>query len=152
MARASHVAEWWREPLDLSGLEAKYGLRIDGLDPGHVLIILNDAAPIGWIQSYLWADYPAHAVRLGADSDSAGLDLAIGEPEQIGIGLGPAILRGFVREIARSNPSVRAVICDPETNNRRSVRAFEKAGFVSVRAVQLPDEDFHREVMRLDIV
>ena len=44
-----------------------------GLD-AYVYPIESAERPIGWI------DYPAHAARLGAESDTGGIDLAIGEP------------------------------------------------------------------------
>jgi aminoglycoside 6'-N-acetyltransferase len=145
-----HVAAWWNEPLDLPGLERKYGPRLDGTEPCHVFIIEREATPIGWIQWYLWSDYAKHAAKLGAGSDSAGVDLAIGEPSHIGLGLGPAALRKFIEEVVFSNSEVRSVLCDPEEKNLRSVRAFEKAGFKVIRTVQHRGEECRRHVVRFD--
>jgi aminoglycoside 6'-N-acetyltransferase len=49
----SHVDAWWHEPLDRAGLEQKYGLRIDGIEPTHVFIIEHQGQPIGWIRDPL---------------------------------------------------------------------------------------------------
>ena len=147
---APHVAAWWNERLDLPGVEAKYGPAVDGIEPIHVFVIEHDGRPIGWIQWYCWSDYPDHAGHLGAEPTAAGIDLAIGEPGMTGLGLGPAIVREFVSQVIFLNPEIRAVVSDPEENNLRSLRAFEKAGFKVVRTVRLPGEDCRRQVVRLD--
>lgn len=85
---APHVAVWWNERFDMSSLEAKYGPAIDGSEPVHVYVVEHRGAQIGWIQWYRWRDFPEHANRLGADASSAGIDLAIGEIEMTGRGLG----------------------------------------------------------------
>ena len=147
---APHVAAWWNERLDLPGVEAKYGPRVNGTEPTHMFVIEQEARPIGWIQWYLWSDYPEHARQLGAEPASAGIDLAIGELSMTGVGLGRVAIREFVRQVVFSNPEVRAVVSDPEENNLRSLRAFEKAGFKVVRTVRLMGEGCKRQVVRLD--
>jgi len=67
-----------------------------------------------------------------------------------GLGLGPAAIREFVRQVVFSNPEVRAVVSDPEESNLRSLRAFEKAGFNVVRTVRLTGDACRRHVVRLD--
>jgi hypothetical protein len=76
-----HVLAWWHEPIDLHGIEAKYGPRIDGIEPTHVFAIEYHHRPVGWIQWYRWSDYQEHAQQLRAELESAGIDLAIGERE-----------------------------------------------------------------------
>lgn len=147
-----HVAAWWKESLDLAGMEAKYGPRVDGTEPTHVFIVEQDGERIGWIQWYLWADYPEHARQLGAAPSSAGIDFAIGELRLTGLGLGPAIIREFLEQFVFSNPTVSAVIADPEESNLRSLRAFEKAGFRVERAVRLAGESVRRKLVQLDRV
>lgn len=145
---APHVARWWNERADLASIEAKYGPRVDRAEPTHVSIVEHEGSAIGWIQWYLWADYPEHSRQLGADESSAGIDLAIGEVGMTGLGLGPVILSKFLKEFACSHPAVRAVVTDPEETNFRSVRAFMKAGFRAINAVQLVGEESKRIVMR----
>jgi aminoglycoside 6'-N-acetyltransferase len=146
---APHVDAWWHERLDLAGVAEKYGPRVDGVDPTHVFVIEHEGYAIGWIQWYLWADYPAHALQLGAEPSSAGIDLAIGEFRMTGLGLGPVAIRGFLDQIVFRDASVSAVIADPEERNVGSVRAFQKAGFRVVNTVQLRGESFMRQVVRL---
>ena len=147
---APHVAAWWNERLDLSSVEAKYGPRVDGSEPTHVFVIEQEVRPIGWIQWYLWSDYSDHAGKLGAEPGSAGIDFAIGELCMTGLGLGPTAIRQFVRQVVFSTSDVGSVVSDPQENNNRSLRAFEKAGFKVVRTVQLTGEAYRRRVVRLD--
>ena len=149
---APHVAAWWNDPFDLPSLEAHYGPCIDGTEPVHVHVIEVDRVPIGWFQWYRWRDFPQHAIQLGADNRSAGIDYAIGEIEMTGRGLGPAIIRQFAREYIFPDPDMAAIVADPEVNNLRSVGAFKKAGFSIVNTVQLAGEGFERHVVRLDRV
>jgi aminoglycoside 6'-N-acetyltransferase len=145
-----HIIAWWRDPSDLASIEAKYLPRIAGMEPTHVYIIERETQSIGWIQWYRWADYPEHAGRLGAPTDAAGIDLAIGEKELLGQGLGPAVIRQFLAEIVFTELGIASVVADPEVENLRSQAAFRKAGFSVVRTVQLPGEDYERHVVRRD--
>ena len=143
-----HVHTWWHERLDLPGLEAKYGPRIDGAEPTHVFMIECNGQAIGWIQWYRWSDYPSHAQQLETPMDFAGIDLAIGEPARIGRGLGPQVIRRFLELIVFSDSSIAGVIVDVEQNNLRSLGAFQKAGFTAVKTVQLRAEEFQRCVLK----
>ena len=145
----SHVARWWNESTDPVSLLAKYGPRIDGADPTHVFVIEYLRRPVGWIQWYRWADYPEHASQLGADPQSVGIDLAIGEKETTGMGLGPIVIYQFLDQMIFVDPAVTAVITDPPEENVRSLRAFGKAGFTVANTVILQGENFRRNVVRL---
>jgi aminoglycoside 6'-N-acetyltransferase len=147
---APHVAVWWNERFDLASLEAKYGPAIDGSEPIHVYLIQSEGVPIGWIQWYRWRDFPKRAIQVGAGPMWAGIDLAIGEVEMTGRGLGPAVIREFGTNYIFTNGDVGAIVADPSTINRRSVSAFRKAGFKIVDTVQLVDEPFERHIVRLD--
>jgi RimJ/RimL family protein N-acetyltransferase len=147
---APHVNAWWRERLDLTSIEAKYGARIDGDEPTHVFVMEHGGRPVGWMQWYLWSDYPRHAVQVRAEFTSAGIDLAIGELAMTGLGLGPVAIREFLAQIVFADPCVTAVVTDPEEVNVRSLRAFRKAGFTLTDTVQLAGENFKRRVVRMD--
>jgi aminoglycoside 6'-N-acetyltransferase len=147
---APHVAAWWHETLDLASVHAKYGPRVDGAEPTHVFVIEQDGRSVGWIQWYLWSDYPEHALQLRAEPGSAGIDLAIGERAMTGLGLGPSAIREFLRQIVFADSGISAVITDPEEHNFRSLRAFQKAGFLMTNTVQLAGENFKRRVVRID--
>jgi aminoglycoside 6'-N-acetyltransferase len=78
----------------------------------------------------------------------AGVDLFIGEEDLVGRGLGSEVLVRFAREVVFAGTGVTAVVATVEEGNRRSWRAFEKAGFQHVRDVE-EDGRPHR-LMRLD--
>jgi aminoglycoside 6'-N-acetyltransferase len=90
-------------------------------------VIVVDGRPAGMIQTY-----------------EGEVDLLIGEEELTGRGLGPRILTRFVDELAGRD----IVFAHVEEGNRRSWRAFEKAGFRHVRDVE--EDGLPHRLMRLD--
>lgn len=147
---APHVAAWWNEPFDLVSLDAKFRPRIEGSEPIHMYLIQFEGVPIGWIQWYRWGDFPKHAIQLGASDRSAGIDLAIGEIEMTGRGLGPVVIREFGTNYIFADVNLDAIVADPSVSNLYSVSAFKKAGFKIVGTVQLADEAFERHVVCLN--
>ena len=93
---------------------------------GRYLILL-DGREAGMIQTY--------------DGE---VDLLIGEEELTGKGLGPQVLTKFVAELVPTDVAFALV----EEGNRRSWRAFEKAGFRHVSDVE--EEGLPHRLMRLD--
>jgi len=148
---APHVDAWWHDARDLAGLEQKYGPRIDGIEPTHVFIIEHESRPIGWIQWYRWSDYPKHAAKLEAEPTAAGIDLSIGEVSIVGKGIGSSAIREFILNVVSAESGISAVVTDPEERNGRSCRAFEKAGFVPMRTVELEGENVRRRIMHLSL-
>ena len=125
-------------------------LASDGTEPTHVFIIEYGQHPIGWIQWYLWSDYPEHSHQLGAEPTAAGIDLAIERKNFfIGKGLGSTAILKFIEQVVFTNAKIISCIADPENLNSSSVRAFEKAGFVTVGKVQLAGELVQRNIVRL---
>jgi aminoglycoside 6'-N-acetyltransferase len=96
------------------------------------------------IQTYLVSDYPEWEAIVEVGADVAGVDLLIGEEELVGRGLGPQILARFAREVVTAS----AVVATVEEENRRSWRAFEKAGFRHVCDVE--EDGRPNRLMRLD--
>jgi RimJ/RimL family protein N-acetyltransferase len=140
--RREHVARWWRDDIDES--LAEYRAAIEGREPtDHYLIVIEGRA-IGMIQTYLVSDYPEWENVVHVGPDVAGVDLLIGDQKQTGVGLGPRILAQFVRDVV----TARAAVASVDESNRRSWRAFEKAGFRYERDVE-EDGRPHR-LMRLD--
>ena len=132
-----HVLPWWRDE------DAE-----DHLDPTEHFIIELDGEPVGMIQTYLVDDYPEWKAVVGTEPDLAGLDLLIGEEDAVGRGLGPRVISQFAREVVFARPETKAVVATVEEENRRSWRAFEKAGFRRVRDVE--EEGRPHRLMRLD--
>lgn len=132
-----HVALWWRDE------RAE-----DHLDPNEHFVIELDGAPIGMIQTYRVDDYPEWKSVVGDEPDLAGVDLLIGEEDLVGRGLGSQVLELFARRVVFVRPETKAVIATVEEGNRRSWRAFEKAGFRHVRDVE--EEGRPHRLMRLE--
>lgn len=115
----------------------------------YLFLIEFDEVPIGCIQWYRWSDYSEHAGRIGASRRSAGVDLLIGRPDMIGVGIGPAAIWKICTELIFVDPAIDAVVSDPEEANVQSLRAFAKAGFQLSRKLRLPRETETRCIVRL---
>jgi len=102
----------------------RLGYRQPGWDS---FILCVQGRTVGYLQSYNLAKDTGRTFPLERRA-TRGLDLFIGEPAYLGQGHGAAFLR-LVAECLLARPDVRRVIGDPEPANRRSRRAFEKAGF-----------------------
>jgi aminoglycoside 6'-N-acetyltransferase len=140
-----HVRRWWRDPID----EA-IDKRRQGIEEGRTeqYLIFVDGRPSGLIQTYLVADSPDWEAIVGAEPGLAGVDLLIGEEELVGRGLGPEVLQAFAREVVFARPETHACLATVEEPNRRSWRAFEKAGFRHVRDVE--EDGLPHRLLRLD--
>jgi aminoglycoside 6'-N-acetyltransferase len=140
-----HVRRWWRDPID----EA-IAKRLQGIEAGRTeqYLIVVDGRPGGIIQTYLVADSPEWEEIVGAEPGLAGVDLLIGEEDLVGRGLGPQVLEAFTRDVVFARPQTNACVATVEEANRRSWRAFEKAGFRHVRDVV--EDGLPHRLMRLD--
>ena len=141
-----HVARWWRDDVDDS--LAEYRAAIEGREPTDHFLIEVDGRQAGMVETYLVSDYPEWEKIVQVGAGVAGVDLLIGEAELIGRGLGPRILTAFARDVVFANPEIHAVVAAVEEPNRRSWRAFEKAGFRHVRDVA--EDGLPHRLMRLD--
>ena len=145
-----HVRLWWGEPLDAAGVEQEFGPSIDGSDPTLVFVATLAGRPIGMVQTYLLSDTPDYETAVGV-TGAAGMDLFIGEPDLLGMGLGKAIVRRFVTDIGwTAFPQAKRYMAGPSAHNVRSRRTFEAAGFVYVRQVDVPGEPDPEAVMVLE--
>lgn len=149
-----HVSRWWQDPPRATYPDdelEKYRRRIvgDDADPTVLFFIRHRGRPIGFIQCYRIDDYDEYGRALALDVPSAGIDLFIGEPESIGKGHGPALIRVFLREIVFARYDVAECVIGPSVKNLSAIRAYEKAGFVFERDVAVPDEPDPEHLMRI---
>ena len=144
--RAEHVAEWWRDPLEIAVEKRREAL--EGRREVDHYVILEDERPLGMIQTYRVGHHAEWGELIGAEPEAAGVDLFVGEPDAVGRGLGPEILQQFARTIAFARPETTALVATVEEANRRSWRAFEKAGFRHVRDVE--EDGLPHRLMRLE--
>ena len=140
-----HVRRWWRDPIDEAIAKRRQGIE-EGRTDQYLIVV--DGRPAGIIQTYLVAESPDWEEIVGAERGLAGVDLLIGEEELVGRGLGPEVLRAFAREVVFARPATHACVATVEEPNRRSWRAFEKAGFRHVRDVE--EDGLPHRLLRLD--
>ena len=139
------VRRWWRDPEESLG-HAEDSLA--GRDPTVYFLIVVEGRPVGLIQTYLVSDNPDWEQVVGPGEGLAGVDLLIGEEDAAGRGLGPQVLAQFASEVVFARPGTQAVVATVEEPNRRSWRAFEKAGFRHVRDVE--ETGLPHRLMRLE--
>jgi aminoglycoside 6'-N-acetyltransferase len=139
-----HVRRWWRDSRTLDETVAHYLPAIRGEEPTDHYVIVVDGRDVGMIETYLVSDHPEWESIVEVGQGVAGVDLLIGEEDLVGHGLGPAVLRAFARDQVRAPVVVAAV----DQENRRSWRAFEKAGFIYSRDVE--EEGRPHRLMRLE--
>jgi aminoglycoside 6'-N-acetyltransferase len=153
-----HVYAWWGvhaapDGLGGAGLDAatldavlaEYGEPMAGRGTTECFVILADDRPVGFIQWYRLADEHDYAAAIG-EADGAAMDLLIGDPDAVGRGLGTQVIDHFVTEIVAA-AGIARIVAGPDVRNRRSVRAFTNAGFVSVREAQVPGEPAPEQVL-----
>lgn len=132
-----HVRRWWNDELRRT-VYPDDTLRdwrdaIEGRDPTDMFVIQMDGTPIGVIQSYRVDSYPDHLAEIGALARPAfELDVFIGEPDLIGKGHGPALLREFIR-LGFARYGVDYCVIGPSRSNAAAIRAYEKVGFRFLR-------------------
>lgn len=123
-----HVMEWWGSP--------ETDPEAEKLAEGEVAmwIVAHDERPFAFAQDYSPHDSaPHHFAYL--PPGSRGIDQYIGEPDMLARGHGSAFVRLHCDRLFAAG--ALAVGTDPHPDNRRAIRAYEKAGFaVAAGAVE----------------
>lgn len=133
--REPHVSEFWQESEDDTELREKFLNQLPARGVSAFIISL-ESRPIGFIQYY-------EACKIGGGwwlnigPGTFGIDQFIGDVSMIGKGLGTKIIKQFV-EYLFANPNVQEIITDPEPENKRAVRCYEKVGFQRIKEIQTP--------------
>lgn len=132
-----HVLEWWGNPDEELGFIRDM---VEGRDTTRPFILTLDAEPIGYIQYWFLGHHQNeewtkdHPWLLELPSGAVGVDLSIGEPGKLSLGIGSAALTAFVGMLRRLGHET--IIIDPDPANVRAVRAYSKAGFRPVPALE----------------
>lgn len=136
-----HVKKWWdREIIWTKDLiKEKYltyvhGYKLDNAVKKSInaFIIHADQQAIGYIQYYNAYDFERDDYVLrGLPENLAAIDLYIGEPYFIGKGLASLIINKFLDQYVW--PSFYACLVDPDMDNIRAIKAYEKAGFKIIK-------------------
>jgi aminoglycoside 6'-N-acetyltransferase len=127
----SHVREWWGDPNEQFGLVSG-----DMSEPAmDQYIASHDGVPFGYLQCYRLTDWN---ICFGPQPEATrGIDQMIGEPGMIGRGHGSAFIRTFIEGLLESGTP--RIVVDPDPDNARAIRAYEKAGFLRDKIVDTPD-------------
>jgi aminoglycoside 6'-N-acetyltransferase Ib len=136
--RRPHVAEWWGPLESLAELAEDYEpLTVPGARD-QAYIASAGSVEIGFIQSYVVKDSEDGWWPDEQDPGARGIDQFLARADQLGQGLGTAMVRAFVAHLF-ADPAVTRVQTDPDPANGRAVRCYEKAGFRRVGEVDTPD-------------
>lgn len=134
---APHMREWWGDPEEELGFIRDM---VDGRDSTWPFLIALDGEPVGYIQYWFighhqneqWLKDNPWLAEL--PPETIGVDLSIGDGARLAQGIGSAALTAFVAMLRERGH--RTIIIDPDPANVRAVRAYGKAGFVPVPALE----------------
>ena len=117
-----HVIEWWGDT------EEQYKLVEEDLaNPAmRQFIVAFDAIPFAYVQNYD-LDEGTDAAFGELPPGARAIDQFIGEPDMANRGHGSAFIRALADKLLADGAS--CVITDPDVDNARAIRAYEKAGF-----------------------
>jgi aminoglycoside 6'-N-acetyltransferase len=129
---APHVAQWWHDP------DEQFALVSEDLDHPAMdqFVVMADDRSFAYLQCYdppAWSNNGLGTHPLG----TRGIDQFIGEPDMVDRGHGSALIRSFVDALLKKGTP--RVVTDPDPENIRAIRAYEKAGFQKARLVNTPD-------------
>jgi RimJ/RimL family protein N-acetyltransferase len=124
-----------------------YMPRIRGERPTFCYVMMSGRRPAGFIQTYRVGDYPDYARAIEYDEDAWAIDLFIGEDDCRGRGFGSRALVRFLESEVFTRPGVEVAVISPNPNNKRAIRAYERAGFRHLKTVWMPPEKAYEYVM-----
>lgn len=133
----NHIKKVWQESEDQNELKEKYLVKHPRRGIKSFVIDLGGTV-IGYIQYY-------NAYKIGdgwwenEKPGTYGIDIMIGEESLLGQGLGTQIIKQFIEFLRSQEASVQSIIIDPEPENKRAIRSFEKAGFVKQSVIKTPN-------------
>ncbi len=138
-----HVKAWWDDGDDTLDKVALHFGDMCGQSPEEQGFLAcyqetpeATAVPIGYIQYYLLPD------------GGAGLDVFLGEAAFLNRGIGTRLIQAFLeRLLAWHNPAY--FVIDPEPENTRAIRCYEKVGFRHYETIRT-EEGKRAYMMRLN--
>ncbi|WP_219825297.1 GNAT family N-acetyltransferase [Nonomuraea typhae] len=132
MAPAAHVARWWNHETSAEAVARDFGGVIRGEEPSEDLLVSRYGRPLGLFQRSRLADYPDYRAELAAIAEvpdgALTIDYLIGDPQQVGRGIGAEMIRRFVERTWAEHPSATCIVVPVVAANTASWRALEKAG------------------------
>lgn len=145
---AQLIAGWMNDPevdafWNLAGppavTEAHLRAQLDGDGRSMPCLGLLDGEPMSYWEVYR-ADLDSLARYYPARPYDTGVHLLLGPAAARGRGLGAVLLAALSAQILRQLVECERVVAEPDLRNRRSIRAFERAGFRNTAELDLPDK------------
>jgi aminoglycoside 6'-N-acetyltransferase len=137
-----HWLDWWGDPqTELAMIEDM----IDERDTTRPFLFCVDGVAKGYIQVWFCADWhqPPYTETdswiLDLPRDAVGVDLSIGEADELARGLGSRVLRTFCERLRGEGHG--EIFIDPDPENTRAIRAYRKAGFATYKPLAGRTED-----------
>ncbi|RZQ61625.1 GNAT family N-acetyltransferase [Amycolatopsis suaedae] len=139
-----HVKRWWNHETTPEAVARDFSPTIRGEEPNEDLLVSCDGVPVGLVQRCRLNDYAEDLAEFAAAvpvSDGAMIiDYLIGDPDRVGQGLGPRIIREVVASTWTDHPGCGEVLVAVSAANRPSWRALEKAGGTRIAEAEMtPD-------------
>jgi aminoglycoside 6'-N-acetyltransferase len=121
----AHVRAFWDD-----GDRTPEQVRAHYFQPRSVdqFLILHQNKPIGYIQSCLIDEKHELAKFRAKQWETHGVDLFIGEKNEIGKGHAIDILNAFFKFLSEHHPLLKTILFDPSENNPRAIHIFVKLG------------------------
>lgn len=153
-----HVARWWHHEWSPQAVQRDFGPTLRGEEPNEDWLAVLAGRPVGLLQRCRWQDYPEYLAEITPvyppPPGAVSLDYLIGEPGDVGRGLGPTMMTAFASRTWLDLPEASCVVIPVNAANRASWRMLEKAGFTRVAEGDLepdnPVDDRRHVVLRLD--
>ncbi len=153
-----HVHEWWDHEHTPEALDRDFGPTADGDEPAEDYLALLDGEPVGVVQYCHFVDYPDYVEEMADVSPvtegAVSIDYLIGDPAQVGRGVGTSMIAAFVERTWVEDPLATHIVVPVNSANERSWRALISAGFRLVTRGNLePDNPRHdpmHEILRID--
>ncbi|MCK6455295.1 MAG: acetyltransferase [Phycisphaerae bacterium] len=131
--RRPHVVRWWGDP------QKQLPVVLERPTGGGDALIIADGVPIGYIR---WQRTPRAELEAAGlheiPEGSVDIDLAIGEADYIGCGVGSRALHLVVQRL-ESERSTPLVMMGTSVENAIAISACEKAGFRRLRTFDDPE-------------
>lgn len=133
-----HVSAWWGDAGTDAEVEQDYLPLTLASSTTRGYIALLDNEPIGFIQVYVVMGFGGGWWEQETDPGARGIDQFLANPDQLGQGLGSAMVNAFVNQLFQDE-TITKVQTDPAPENQRAIRCYQRVGFVSVGEVITPD-------------
>lgn len=120
---------------------ANYRQRFSPEETTHKFIFSIDGTAAGYLQAYRLADEPDYARQIELDPETVSIDMFIGDSSYRNRGWGCLVLRAALDRIVFGEMHANQACINPDPENIRAVKCYERAGFRGDRVVFVRDDE-----------